>query len=148
MVRRPPRSTRTDTLFPYTTLFRSLGVAPVLSDTMSAFVVLRILFGCTEAVIMTCCLALIGDNWSGPQRQKVLAWQVTSIGLVGALFYALGGVLGEFDWRAPFYLYALPIFLLPLMSRFLQSKPSASKPTKVNYIARTDRKSTRLNSSQ
>src|SRR3546814_18967638 len=35
MVRRPPRSTRTDTLFPYTTLFRSaqekgLGVAPLL----------------------------------------------------------------------------------------------------------------------
>src|SRR3546814_6175070 len=33
MIRRPPRSTRTDTLFPYTTLFRSLtekrGVAEV-----------------------------------------------------------------------------------------------------------------------
>src|SRR3546814_16184364 len=28
MVRRPPRSTRTDTLFPYTTLFRSDVVAP------------------------------------------------------------------------------------------------------------------------
>src|SRR3546814_16250027 len=26
MIRRPPRSTRTDTLFPYTTLFRSLKV--------------------------------------------------------------------------------------------------------------------------
>src|SRR3546814_12705285 len=26
MIRRPPRSTRTDTLFPYTTLFRSPGV--------------------------------------------------------------------------------------------------------------------------
>src|SRR3546814_11601048 len=26
MIRRPPRSTRTDTLFPYTTLFRSDGV--------------------------------------------------------------------------------------------------------------------------
>src|SRR3546814_10948060 len=25
MIRRPPRSTRTDTLFPYTTLFRSCG---------------------------------------------------------------------------------------------------------------------------
>src|SRR3546814_5520709 len=25
MIRRPPRSTRTDTLFPYTTLFRSAG---------------------------------------------------------------------------------------------------------------------------
>src|SRR3546814_3082173 len=27
MIRRPPRSTRTDTLFPYTTLFRSLALA-------------------------------------------------------------------------------------------------------------------------
>src|SRR3546814_17151520 len=27
MIRRPPRSTRTDTLFPYTTLFRSSGLA-------------------------------------------------------------------------------------------------------------------------
>src|SRR3546814_12660247 len=26
MIRRPPRSTRTDTLFPYTTLFRSKGM--------------------------------------------------------------------------------------------------------------------------
>src|SRR3546814_6289234 len=28
MIRRPPRSTRTDTLFPYTTLFRSAGIFP------------------------------------------------------------------------------------------------------------------------
>src|SRR3546814_1358602 len=30
MIRRPPRSTRTDTLFPYTTLFRSRGVAATI----------------------------------------------------------------------------------------------------------------------
>src|SRR3546814_5275986 len=29
MIRRPPRSTRTDTLFPYTTLFRSLRLRPL-----------------------------------------------------------------------------------------------------------------------
>src|SRR3546814_1348667 len=32
MIRRPPRSTRTDTLFPYTTLFRSLHLAVDLAD--------------------------------------------------------------------------------------------------------------------
>src|SRR3546814_8390722 len=32
MIRRPPRSTRTDTLFPYTTLFRSNIVRRILSD--------------------------------------------------------------------------------------------------------------------
>src|SRR3546814_7076909 len=41
MIRRPPRSTRTDTLFPYTTLFRSeaelrdLARSPVLADELS-----------------------------------------------------------------------------------------------------------------
>src|SRR3546814_9517420 len=32
MIRRPPRSTRTDTLFPYTTLFRSCSEARLAPD--------------------------------------------------------------------------------------------------------------------
>src|SRR3546814_10954773 len=32
LIRRPPRSTRTDTLFPYTTLFRSCGVSLDITD--------------------------------------------------------------------------------------------------------------------
>src|SRR3546814_9969734 len=32
MIRRPPRSTRTDTLFPYTTLFRSVREADLASE--------------------------------------------------------------------------------------------------------------------
>src|SRR3546814_6823559 len=35
MIRRPPRSTRTDTLFPYTTLFRSLGSFQVAHPEMA-----------------------------------------------------------------------------------------------------------------
>src|SRR3546814_18084721 len=33
MIRRPPRSTRTDTLFPYTTLFRSRASVPAIQAT-------------------------------------------------------------------------------------------------------------------
>src|SRR3546814_16069158 len=35
MIRRPPRSTRTDTLFPYTTLFRSQNL-PVYAELLDA----------------------------------------------------------------------------------------------------------------
>src|SRR3546814_684824 len=51
MVRRPPRSTRTDTLFPYTTLFRSPALAwrrvvhPVAPAAPRACVVLRLCRG-------------------------------------------------------------------------------------------------------
>src|SRR3546814_19203778 len=34
MIRRPPRSTRTDTLFPYTTLFRSRAIRYVVDGSM------------------------------------------------------------------------------------------------------------------
>src|SRR3546814_8820357 len=38
MIRRPPRSTRTDTLFPYTTLFRSPGLAQGVQANATAIV--------------------------------------------------------------------------------------------------------------
>src|SRR3546814_20292974 len=36
MIRRPPRSTRTDTLLPYTTLFRSTSMGRILLSALSA----------------------------------------------------------------------------------------------------------------
>src|SRR3546814_7847850 len=44
MCRRPPRSTRTDTLFPYTTLFRSTGhrVAGAIDDREGACCLVRV----------------------------------------------------------------------------------------------------------
>src|SRR3546814_9164371 len=50
MRRRPPRSTRTDTLFPYTTLFRSGGIAATATDNFQVV---------TGQRIVTCNLALI-----------------------------------------------------------------------------------------
>src|SRR3546814_14599680 len=41
MIRRPPRSTRTDTLFPYTTLFRSHGGGPRQGRTVTGGYVYR-----------------------------------------------------------------------------------------------------------
>src|SRR3546814_17814581 len=47
MIRRPPRSTRTDTLFPYTTLFRSIALAVRASmmDAVAACFDHRLLIG-------------------------------------------------------------------------------------------------------
>src|SRR3546814_5700167 len=42
MIRRPPRSTRTDTLFPYTTLFRSFPGAQIPSKSSRSFRLTRV----------------------------------------------------------------------------------------------------------
>src|SRR3546814_21183709 len=69
MIRRPPRSTRTDTLFPYTTLFRALcsakrailpafekptrGVAPGSSRDSSAGAALAVFSGPDKAAVVS-----------------------------------------------------------------------------------------------
>src|SRR3546814_20372057 len=53
MIRRPPRSTRTDTLFPYTTLFRSPALRPAPLTPREAEVRDLLLRGCsTDAVAL------------------------------------------------------------------------------------------------
>src|SRR3546814_8781829 len=56
MIRRPPRSTRTDTLFPYTTLFRSLVDAHcgLEADRREEFELLRVLDVSFEQCAIDC----------------------------------------------------------------------------------------------
>src|SRR3546814_3110068 len=54
MIRRPPRSTRTDTLFPYTTLFRSTNawyVAALSSEVERGVMAKRVLVGRPMVVV-------------------------------------------------------------------------------------------------
>src|SRR3546814_2458212 len=47
MIRRPPGSTRTDTLFPYTTLFRSLlfNIGPTALELIAVLIIFLVKFG-------------------------------------------------------------------------------------------------------
>lgn len=102
-----------------TLLYAVLGVIPALLNDLTAIVGVRLLFGCAEAAIMTCCATLIADYWRGEARMRYVNLQVVTIGLVGALFFVLGGALGEHSWRLPFYLYLLPLLLVPAMIKVL-----------------------------
>src|SRR3546814_15955098 len=54
MIRRPPRSTRTDTLFPYTTLFRS-GVFFIIAGVVPPFRIDKLVeFGRDDKAAMPC----------------------------------------------------------------------------------------------
>ncbi|WOA53508.1 MFS transporter [Dickeya solani] len=107
-----------------TVLYAIAGMLPALLDDLISIVLSRLVFGCAEAAIMTCCTALIADYWRGPERGRFVNLQVVAIGIVGALFFAIGGALGEYSWRAPFYLYLLPLLLVPVMAVVLWEPPA------------------------
>lgn len=109
-----------------TLLYAVLGALPALLDNLQAIVGVRLLFGCAEAAVMTCCATLIADYWHGEERLRYINRQVVTIGLVGSLFFVVGGALGEHSWRLPFLLYLLPLLLVPLMMKVLWEP--ASRP--------------------
>jgi MFS family permease len=102
-----------------TLAYALLGALPAMLGDLLSIVASRLLFGVAEAAVMTCCATLIADYWKGEERLRYINRQVITIGLVGALFFVLGGALGEHSWRLPFLLYLLPLLLVPAMVKVL-----------------------------
>src|SRR3546814_12429481 len=71
MIRRPPRSTRTDTLFPYTTLFRS-GERVAFASQVGAPLVL---FGDVR-IVVTVDLAMGGDHRGLPSFSRRRRYEI------------------------------------------------------------------------
>lgn len=109
-----------------TLLYAVLGALPAVLENLPSIVGVRLLFGCAEAAVMTCCATLIADYWRGEERLRYINRQVVTIGLVGSLFFVVGGALGEHSWRLPFLLYLLPLLLVPVMIKVLW-EPAAAR---------------------
>ncbi len=101
------------------------GLLPMFLDSLYAIIVSRVALGCVESVVVTVSTMLIGDYYSGAQRQKYLALQTTFASASAILFFMVGGALGEIGWRAPYVVYAVPL-LLALVSKALLWEPKAS----------------------
>ncbi|MFM5906244.1 MAG: MFS transporter [Novosphingobium sp.] len=95
-----------------------VGVAPVFLTDIRAIIATRIGVGISEALIMVLTTTMIGDYFSGAARDKWLAGQTAFASLSALLFFNLGGQLGQFGWRTPFWVYASALLMLLLVWRF------------------------------
>src|SRR3546814_8308477 len=123
MIRRPPRSTRTDTLFPDTTLFRSLPADKALPDEVYALIDRR--GACRTAM---CVAYVLADD------RVALVSQVSGIG-----FFAHNPKSGDWadDYRTT----------RPARQPGDSTADLATATVEVRPVTQRDRKSTRLNSS-
>src|SRR3546814_11791804 len=88
MIRRPPRSTRTDTLFPYTPLFRSRGrYACRMSHRLARIVSI---LGHPLVSLPVAALLLTANQGAGPARLSALVLGLGAIAL---------GVMGYSRWQ-------------------------------------------------
>lgn len=100
-------------------LYALCGLLPLWLESLPGIVASRAGLGLAEAGIMTCCTTLMGDYYQGERRERLFALQMVATSLSAAVFIALGGALGQDDWRVPFVLYASGLLLLPIMAWLL-----------------------------
>lgn len=100
-------------------LYTLCGLLPLWLESLPGIVASRAGLGLAEAGIMTCCTTLMGDYYQGARRERLFALQMVATSLSAAVFIALGGALGQDDWRVPFVLYASGLVLLPIMAWML-----------------------------
>lgn len=95
-------------------IYGLLGVLPMVLDNLYQILLSRIGVGLAEAGIMTAGTTLIGDYFSGPDRERWVSRSVSVSSISAVVFLVLGGALGQQDWRLPFLVYAIAFPAIPV----------------------------------
>lgn len=100
-------------------LYALVGTAPLYLDSLYAILASRCALGLMEAVLMTVSTTMIGDYYSGAQRERYMSLQTTVASISAFLLNTAGGLIAEHGWRAPYAVFAISLVLAPLMAIYL-----------------------------
>ncbi|NIB38994.1 MFS transporter [Pseudomaricurvus alkylphenolicus] len=90
------------------------GFAVFFTEEHVHIIALRLLLGVAGGGVLTACLTLIGDQFKGGSRERLLGYATALASIFAALAMVFGGVLVDlWGWKAPFslYLMGLPVFV-------------------------------------
>jgi len=100
------------------TLYGVVGLAPIFLKDLKLILISRVGVGIAEALIMTLTTTLIGDYYRDGARDRWLAAQTAVASVSALLFLNVGGLLGAFSWRAPFWVYSSAFAMLAAILMF------------------------------
>lgn len=102
---------RKKVLVPALLIFGLAGSACGFATDLTTLLILRFIQGVGAAPLGVMYATLIGDLYSGKERNKVMGYNASALSLGTAIFPTLGGLLGELGWHWPFF---LPAMALPI----------------------------------
>ena len=94
-------------------IFGISGASGYFADSFLEMFIGRAILGLSIAGIKTATVAMVGDYYEGPARNRVIGWQGSAMKIGGVVFMLMGGFLANFNWQAPFLGYMLAFVILP-----------------------------------
>ena len=96
-------------------LFALAGCAGLFLGDIFWLLSSRLLLGIAIALIMISSTTLVGAYFKNEIRYRFMGLQSAFISLGGIIFITGGGILSDIDWRYPFAIYCISIFMLPFI---------------------------------
>lgn len=115
-------------LIPALFIFGIGGAACAFATSFTQLLCFRFIQGIGVAPLTILYATLVGDHYQGNQRMQAMGFCSAVLSLGTAIYPALGGLLGEVHWRAPFL---LPLLAIPLAFAFIRyplAEPRADLP--------------------
>lgn len=107
-------------------LFVLSGCAGLVLPDLPTIFASRLVLGIAVALIMTAQTALIGDYFSGDDRNALTGLQISARNLGGLVFILTAGWVATLSPRLPFAIYGLAAAFLPLMWLVIVDPPRLS----------------------
>ena len=96
-------------------LYALSGAAGAILPSLEAILASRMLLGLAVAAVMTAQSTLIGDYFSGRDRDRFMGWQMAATNIGGLVFIVLAGYFAGISARLPFLIYAIALLYLPFL---------------------------------
>lgn len=125
-------------------LFVLSGCAGLVLPDLAMIFASRLVLGIAVALIMTAQTALIGDYFTGDERNALAGLQISARNLGGLVFILLAGWVATASPRLPFAIYGLAAAFLPLMWVALVDPPRLSPAAGTNPAGSADHRSWRV----
>ena len=107
-------------IVPCLLIFGLGGLVIMASTNLAMLLTFRFIQGLGSSGFLSLALVIIGDNYEGVERTRIIGQNALSMNLSVALLPAAGGLLTElFGWRGPFALHAATIVLAFLAATLL-----------------------------
>lgn len=99
-----------------------------LEGSLAGLLLSRMLLGLAVAGVMVTCTTLVADYFNGAQRSRYMGFMAAFGGFGGVAFVALGGLLAQWHWTAPFTLYGVAFLLVPALLLFIDEPQKHTHP--------------------
>lgn len=90
------------------------GTSGYFLDNIYYILIGRAVLGIAVGGVMTIVTTLIGDYFTGDERNSFAGLQGAFVGVGGIVFISVAGIFADIHWQMPFliYLFALPVIIL------------------------------------